>query len=110
MQIVMDGGDSPDDRVSPPGEKELYCRVLVEGVLSRIDQLVDVTPERWNPVWIVPIKPEWKLDELPLIALRLYGIDANGCRRADQIRSISRPTFWNASSTESSCDSVCVAM
>ena len=110
MKVVVNRGNAPDDLISPAREKQLYCGVLVKRVFFGIDQLVDVAPERGYPVRIVSIKPERQLDELLLIALRLYGIYANSGRRPAQIRSISRPTFWNASRTRSSCDSVCVAM
>jgi hypothetical protein len=110
MEIVVNRGDAADYVSVPPRQKELDRRMLVEWMLRGIDQLVDVATERRDPVGIVPVKPEWKLDELFLIPRRADWLDADVRLSVCQIRSISRPTRRNASSTKSSCDSVCVAM
>jgi hypothetical protein len=106
----VDRRDSTDDFAALPRKEELDCAVFVERVLRGIDQLVHIPPQRRNPEWIVLVKSERQIDEFLLIARRSYRIDAKRPRSRAQIRSMSRPTRRNASSTKSSCDSVWVAM
>jgi len=80
--------------------------MLVKGMFRRIYQLPNIPPERRDPVRVITIKLERELYEFISIAIRPYGLDANLESALRQIRSISRPTLRNASSTESSCDSV----
>jgi hypothetical protein len=84
--------------------------MLMERVLCRIDELVDVATQRRHPLGIIPVKSERKIYEFLLIARRAYRLYADVQLFVRQIRSISRPTRRNASSTKSSCDSVCVAI
>jgi hypothetical protein len=84
--------------------------MLMKRMLRWIDELIDVAPERRHPERIVPVQSVRKLYEFFLVARRANWLDTDFRLGAGQIRSISRPTRRNASRTESSCDSVCVAM
>ena len=102
VKIVLNRGNPSDDLFTSPSQEKLDSRMLMKRVSLGIDQLVNVTTQRRNPVRILTIKPVWKLDEFAPIALRPNRLDANagaGCR---QIRSISRPTRSKASRTKSS--------
>ena len=110
MEIVVDCSYASDDFSVTPCKKKLDRTMLVKGMLFRIDQLLDVTAQGWDPVGIVPVKSEGNLDKLLLVPRRAHRLDEDVRLDVRQIRSISRPTRRNASSTKSSCDSVCVAM
>ena len=110
MELVADRSDSPDDLTPSPRKEQLDRSMLVKGMFCRVDELTHVAPKRRNPVRIVAVQPEWQLYEFVSIAIRPDRVYANGSLTVGQIRSISRPTVWNASSTKSSCESVWVAM
>ena len=77
MKVIVNRRNAADHPFTLPREKELDGGVLVERVLFRVDQLVDITPEWRNPVGIVTIEYERKLDEILLIAPGPYRIDAH---------------------------------
>lgn len=110
LKLIANRGDSSNNLVALSREKELDRGMLMEWMLCGIDKLPHVAPERRNPVRIVSIKPVRELYEFFSIAVRPDGLDADLTRAVAQIKSISRPTRLNASSTKSSCESVCVAM
>ena len=76
VNVVSYGGDPTDNVFSAAREKQLDLRVLMKWMLCRIDQLLDIPPQRWNPVGIASIKPERQLYELAPIALGPDWIDA----------------------------------
>ena len=110
LQLIPNCSDPSDDFFILLRNKELDRCMLMKWMLCRIDELPHITPQRRNPVRIVSIKPVWELYEVFSIPLRPDGLDADLAGALAQIRSISRPTRLNASSTKSSCESVCVAM
>ena len=110
VEIIVNRGDAADNISVTTCNEKLDGSVLVKRMLCRIDQLVDIPAQRGDPVGVIPVKPEGELDEFFLVPRRADGLDAYVPLSVRQIRSISRPTRLNASSTKSSCDSVCVAM
>ena len=69
MQVVSYRGDAADHFPAFAREEELDCAMLVKWVPGGVDQLLDVTAKRRNPVLVAAIKREWKLDELFPVAL-----------------------------------------
>ncbi|MEO8194635.1 MAG: hypothetical protein ABI681_12360 [Gemmatimonadales bacterium] len=92
VQVVLDGRDPAYDPLAVSRKEELDRAVLMERMTRGIDELMDITAQWRDPVRIIPVKPEWKLDELAPIPLRPDRLDANVPCGRNQIRSISRPT------------------
>lgn len=44
LQLVSDSGDAADHRAISSRQEKLDCRVLMEWMLLRIDELANVTP------------------------------------------------------------------
>jgi hypothetical protein len=80
--------------------------MLVERVLRRVDELVYIALEGRHPERIVLVEAVRKIDEFLLIPARANRLNPDRFGFRGQIRSMSRPTRWNASSTKSSCASV----
>jgi hypothetical protein len=99
LKLVLDGRNPANYAFTVARKKQLDGPVFMEWMALGIDELVNVAAQRGDPVWIPLVQSEWQLNELTPIAFRAYGLDANNAIPGAQIRSISRPTRWNASST-----------
>jgi len=64
----VNGGDATDHLVTAASEEQLDLRVLMEWVTRRVDQLTDIALERRNPVGILVIEAEWKVNEFAAVA------------------------------------------
>jgi hypothetical protein len=68
--VVDLGADPADHPAVPPRDEELGVGVFEVGVEPRAQGDVPLQLERGNPLGVVSMQPERKLDELPPVATR----------------------------------------
>jgi hypothetical protein len=78
--VVVYGGNAPDGLAVALGDKEVHPRVVVEGVLSRVELLSLGKEEGRDPVRIIPVPRERVADKALYVGARPASLDPVNAR------------------------------